>query len=84
MIVDDSFLRLTTRMIVRDSISVSCLPQNRRAHSQEFKGCVFRCPPERLVVENAENDKETNRPSNNDGENVACVRVTQLNYRGLS
>ena len=27
LIVDDSFSRLTTRMIVHDSISVSCFPQ---------------------------------------------------------
>ena len=39
MIVDDSFSRLTTRMIVHDSFSVSCFGNRRPGSGQYFLKC---------------------------------------------
>ena len=41
MIVDDSFSRLTTRMIVRDSFSVSCFGNRRPDSDQYFLKCFI-------------------------------------------
>ena len=53
MIVIDSFHRLTTRVIVDDSISVSCFSQNRQAHSYNSELKMAAKTPRR-----EENDKD--------------------------
>ena len=47
MIVDDSFSRLTTRMIVHDSFSVSCFP---RKSAGSFKMAAKSCSSNKLIT----------------------------------
>ena len=44
------------------------------------KAAVLRCSPERLVVENAQNDNETNKPKK-DRENVSSDEVDSNNAK---
>ena len=53
-------------MIVRHSISASCFPPNWTGSLTAFKmaakATLLRCSPERLAVENTQNDKELIKP----------------------